>query len=74
MEFKRDIYQKLVQWKNDHTGRVLEVSGARQVGKTYILKKFARENFPYVIYINMAELTGERFLKCRLTRIHFIKR
>ena len=64
MEFKRDIYQKLVQWKNDHTGRVLEVSGARQVGKTYILKKFARENFPYVIYINMAELTGERFLKC----------
>ncbi len=36
MEFKRDIYQKLVQWKNGHTGLVLEVFGVRQVGKTYI--------------------------------------
>ena len=33
-------------------------------GKDYILKKFARENFLHVIYINMAEVTGERFLKC----------
>ena len=64
MEFKRDIYKKLLEWKEDHTGRVLEVSGARQVGKTYILKKFIQENFSSSIYINMAELTGERFLKC----------
>lgn len=64
MEFRRDIYQKLLNWKQDNTGRVLEVSGARQVGKTYILKKFARENFVNFVYINMAEVTGERFLKC----------
>lgn len=44
MEFKRNIYKKLVDWKNDNSGKVLEVSGARQVGKTYILRKFAREN------------------------------
>ncbi|MDR2024618.1 MAG: AAA family ATPase [Hungatella sp.] len=64
MEFKRDIYNRLLEWKNDYTGKVLEVSGARQVGKTYVLKKFANENFKHAIYINMAELTGERFNQC----------
>lgn len=40
MELKRTIYQKLLDWKKENTGRVLELEGARQVGKTYILKKF----------------------------------
>lgn len=61
---KRDIYDKLLQWKKDDTGKVLQVSGARQVGKTYIIKKFAEENFKSVIYISMAELTGKRFIEC----------
>ena len=64
MEFKRDIYKNLMKWKQDDTGKVLQVSGARQVGKTYILKKFAKENFKHVIYINMAEPSGEEFLQC----------
>lgn len=64
MEFKRDIYKSLVKWKQDDTGKVLQVSGARQVGKTYILRKFAEENFKHVIYINMAEPSGEEFLQC----------
>lgn len=64
MEFKRDIYRRLLAWKNDDTGKVLEISGARQVGKTYILRKFAKENFKHEVYINMAELSGEQFLQC----------
>lgn len=64
VELKRDIYKKLVEWKNEHTGKVLELSGARQVGKTFILKKFARENYRYSLYINMVEDTGKVFLKC----------
>lgn len=64
MELKRNIYQKLIGWKRQDTGRVLELKGARQVGKTYILKKFAKENFRKAIYINMAEPSGEDFMKC----------
>lgn len=64
MEFQRDIYERLVQWKRERTGRVLEISGARQVGKTFILQKFAREQFDAFVYINMAENSGTRFLKC----------
>ncbi|MGN8799135.1 AAA family ATPase [Candidatus Merdisoma sp. HCP28S3_D10] len=64
MELKRNIYQKLLRWKEENTGRVLELKGARQVGKTYILKKFGKENFQKMIYINMAEWSGDIFLKC----------
>lgn len=49
--------------EKDDTGQVLQVSGARQVGKTYILKKFAYENFQHVIYISMAESSGAQFLQ-----------
>lgn len=64
MELKRSIYKKLVEWKDQDTGRVLELEGARQVGKTYILRKFAAENFTHVVYINMAEPSGKHFLRC----------
>lgn len=56
MELRRNIYDELVEWKNQNTGRVLELQGARQVGKTYILKKFGKENFQRMIYMNMAEI------------------
>jgi len=64
MELKRNIYTKLLEWKKQDTGNVLEIKGARQVGKTYILKKFGKENFTRMIYINMAESSGKKFLQC----------
>lgn len=64
MELRRNIYKKLLAWKKENTGRVLELQGARQVGKTYILKKFGKENFSKMVYINMAENTGKNFSRC----------
>ena len=55
MDLKRDIYWELVQWKEKDNGKVLEVNGARQVGKTYILTKFAEENYDNILYINMMQ-------------------
>lgn len=50
---RRKITDQLVHWKNK-TGRMpLILNGARQVGKTYILKKFASEQFKQFIYINL---------------------
>lgn len=64
MELKRDIYEKLVAWKKTNSGKVLELNGARQVGKTYILDKFARENYEQYIYVNMMQTSGKEFLQC----------
>lgn len=64
MELERLVYKDLLAWKSEKTGRVLELQGARQVGKTYILKKFAKENFRHCLYISMAEESGKDFLNC----------
>ena len=64
MDLKRDIYEKLVDWKRRDSGLVLELEGARQVGKTYILNKFASENYQNYFYMNMLQTSGQDFLRC----------
>jgi uncharacterized protein len=54
-KMKRDIYPDLQLWKKTKDRKPLILRGARQVGKTYILKKFAEENFENYIYINFEE-------------------
>lgn len=64
MYLKRKIYDRLMEWKNDRSHSTLEVNGARQTGKTYIINKFADENFKHKIYINLFDLSGKQFMKC----------
>lgn len=49
---KRKVIEKLKEWKNSNSRKPLILSGARQVGKTYILKKFGHEEYDNVAYIN----------------------
>ncbi|MDR1500567.1 MAG: ATP-binding protein [Tannerellaceae bacterium] len=50
---KRKIYDQLVSWK-EKTGRMpLIVNGARQVGKSYILREFGRREFDNHIVVNL---------------------
>jgi uncharacterized protein len=48
----RNIIEQLKEWKNKEHRKPLVLAGARQVGKTYILKKFGEEEFDNVAYIN----------------------
>ena len=41
IDLERKAYSKLLAWKNKPNHSTLEVSGARQVGKTYLVNKFA---------------------------------
>ena len=41
---RRKIYDKLMEWKSQKDHNCLLVKGQRQVGKTYIIKKFAEDN------------------------------
>ncbi|WP_300415576.1 ATP-binding protein [uncultured Oscillibacter sp.] len=51
---KRKIEERLLAWKDKTSNRLpLIVNGARQVGKTYILRKFGAEQFKNVVYINL---------------------
>ncbi len=48
----RYIKEKLIEWKNDENRKPLILKGARQVGKTYILKEFGNEQYENTAYFN----------------------
>ena len=52
---KRLILEKLVKWKNSKHRKPLVLKGARQVGKTYILNIFGKEEFSQTHYFNFEE-------------------
>lgn len=61
---RRHVYDNLLAWKAQPNRSTLEVSGASQVGKTYIVNKFAIEQYAHKIYINLLDFSGELFLEC----------
>ena len=49
---KRKIESTLAEWRNSKSKKPLVIKGIRQCGKTYIVQKFAEENYESVIYMN----------------------
>ncbi len=49
---KRKIYEDLLKWKNSTNRKPLIINGARQVGKTWILKDFGKNEYENVAYVN----------------------
>lgn len=49
---ERIAYRQLLEWKNSGTRKPLILQGARQVGKTWILKDFARKEYKNLAYIS----------------------
>jgi predicted AAA+ superfamily ATPase len=50
---KRNAMQELIEWKERKGRMPLLILGARQVGKTWLMKKFGEENFNQVVYFSM---------------------
>lgn len=49
---ERFIMKDLIKWKNSKYRKPLILKGARQVGKTYIVKEFAKNNYDDIAYFN----------------------
>lgn len=49
---KRDLYERLLTWKNSPSRKPMVVQGARQVGKTYLIQEFGRNEFEDMIVLN----------------------
>ena len=52
MEIKRDILDELNRWKDNRHRKPLVLQGARQVGKSFILKQFGAQSFENCCYVN----------------------
>ena len=52
---KRKIYKELLDWKDNNLSQSLLIKGARQVGKTFIIKQFGKSEFNHVLYLNFED-------------------
>lgn len=50
---QRDIYARLIEWKNKDNRKPLILNGARQVGKTYILRKFGENEYAKCAFFSL---------------------
>lgn len=51
--FEREVLKQLSAWKADEKRKPLVIHGARQVGKTWVLKHFGKEYFEDVAYFSL---------------------
>lgn len=52
---KREALKQLYKWKENPDRKPLIIRGARQVGKTWLMKEFASEAYPQYAYINFED-------------------
>ena len=52
MELRREIMDALVRWKEDGHRKPLIIQGARQIGKTLLMRKFGEQYYEHVAYFN----------------------
>lgn len=55
---ERSAYEALLNWKNNAHRKPLVIKGARQVGKTWLMKAFGNKEFESVAYINFEKVTN----------------
>ena len=48
----RERIEELIKWKNSSHRKPLIIRGARQVGKTWLMKEFGKNNYEKCAYIN----------------------
>lgn len=53
---KRVDIEKLIRWKESLRRKPLIVEGARQVGKTWLVKEFASQNYKHLAYVNFENM------------------
>lgn len=56
MRIYRDILDYLHQWKNSENRKPILLKGARQTGKTWIMREFGKESFDYVAEFNFDKI------------------
>ena len=52
LDMERKLFSKLENWKDKKKRKPLIIQGARQVGKTWIMKEFGKRYFKNTVYIN----------------------
>lgn len=64
---RRKFYEILLKWSKEKNQECLLVRGARQIGKTYIIDYFGRNNYKSYIYLNYICLFDYLFISSQMS-------
>ena len=53
---ERIAIEKLKKWKDSQRRKPLVIEGARQVGKTWLVKEFSHRNYKQLAYVNFEDM------------------
>ena len=62
MNLKRHLLSELIEWKNKSNRKPLILRGARQVGRTTLVKEFAK-TYTYQLYLNLEKKEDSQFFE-----------
>ena len=60
MAIKRSLSKQLEAWKERKDHKALLIDGARQVGKTFAVREFARSHYEVFLEVNFIEMPGAK--------------
>lgn len=72
--FKRKLEDELVKWKKSSIRKPLIIKGARQVGKTSLIRNFARKNFNDLFEINLEKRESLELFRKSVSVFDFIQK
>ncbi len=55
MMLKRKAWSQFEKWRTSHTDQAMLVTGARQVGKSYLVERFAHEKYSNVVKFDLID-------------------
>ena len=59
---KRALYENLIEWKSSQKRKPLLLQGARQVGKTWLINEFGKNEYKHYIYLNFEQIPNLKTL------------
>ena len=65
----REKLEELIKWKKGRVRKPLILQGAKKVGKTYLMKDFAKNNYKNIIYINLNPETQKTEIEEKLFKV-----
>lgn len=53
IDLERNAIQELIKWKSSEERKPMVLKGARQVGKTWLMKEFGKSCYSSYVYFNL---------------------
>ena len=71
IRLKRNAISELIRWKNSTERKPMVLKGARQVGKTWLMKEFGQNYYDNFVYFNFDEEDEMKSIFETLLRANF---